>query len=239
MKGVTECIILGRRKYGDSSFVVQSYTREKGRMDFVIRGVSPKSKKKRKSHLEPLTVVELTYVSGKGELVNGNELRTVQVPATIHEDIRKTAIAMFTAEVLESCLTTSEKDEIVFDFICDCIRELDDEPHAVNWHLWFLWKLTRFLGCEPDLTNMEDARYFDLVEGLFTTEVPPYPYYISEELIGDFKFILTRNYDQASGLILSNAGRKELLDSVIRYYELHLEALKNIRSLEVLETVFS
>ena len=42
-----------------------------------------------------------------------------------------------------------------------------------------------------------------------------------------------------ANVLLNHQKRKELLENVLQYYQLHISGLSNIQSLEVLEEVFT
>ena len=56
------------------------------------------------------------------------------------------------------------------------------------------------------------------------------------EILAEF---FSASYDTSGSISLTGALRNEVLETIVKYYSLHLPGLKKINSLEVLKEVFS
>ena len=80
MQAKTTGIILNQVKYSDSQSIVNIYTREFGRMSYVVRGVNRKKSAARPALLQPLSIVEIdVYHNPKKDIQNIRDMR-VSVP---------------------------------------------------------------------------------------------------------------------------------------------------------------
>jgi DNA repair protein RecO (recombination protein O) len=110
---------------------------------------------------------------------------------------------------------------------------------VMNFHLYFLLRLTRFLGFYPDLTHAAGASYFDLSNGCFTQYIPPHTSIVEQPLADVWLKILQSNFDNLHLLQISTADRRILLVKILDYYRLHIESFGQIKSHLVLEEVLS
>jgi DNA repair protein RecO (recombination protein O) len=95
--------------------------------------------------------------------------------------------------------------------------------------------LTKFLGFYPDLSDTQKEG-FHLREGLFT-DYQGIDIIKGVKLI-QFKRLLGTKFDDIEGINFSKTERQQLLQIIIRYFELHLGGFRMPKSLAVLETVF-
>jgi DNA repair protein RecO (recombination protein O) len=143
-------------------------------------------------------------------------------------------------EVLTSVLKEESPHEEMFDFIEESIIYFEGcrEGYA-NFHIAFLAGLSSFLGFEPGIKENINDTYFDMLNGLFVPSPPVHGNYASPEVSALLADFFVSSYDNINTITLSGALRNELLETLLRYYSLHLPGLKRIKSLEVLKEVFS
>jgi DNA repair protein RecO (recombination protein O) len=112
------------------------------------------------------------------------------------------------------------------------------EQGVSNFHIYFLLKLSSYLGFEPHGKYSASTSFFDLKEGKFVSVQPKHPISLnaSESLI--FYTYLLTDEEHLADLKFSNESRKAILASVILYYELHIDYFKNLKSIAVLQEVF-
>ena len=79
--------------------------------------------------------------------------------------------------------------------------------------------------------------YFDLLEGVFTDKVLS-NYFISGDLLICFKQLLNTVFENIEQLRFTRNIRMELLETLLRYLELHISGFKRPRSVDVLKSVF-
>jgi DNA repair protein RecO (recombination protein O) len=237
----TRGIILNQIKYTDSGIVARLYTRKFGRQSYMIKGMRNRKAGKHNILFQPLFILdlELNYKSSH-EMQVLKEFSVSFTPFDICSNIKKSCVAIFLGEVLTSVLKEESPNEYMFDYIEESIKYFDSckEGYA-NFHIAFLAGLSSYLGFEPGVRENPDDVFFDMTNGKFVPIPPVNGNYASEEISDILADFFTASYDTASNIILTGVLRNEVLETLVRYYSLHLPGLKKIRSLEVLKEVFS
>jgi DNA repair protein RecO (recombination protein O) len=236
----TGAIILHQLKYTDTGIIVQVYTRKFGRLSVMIKGMRNKKAGRHNIHFQPLSILDLIiyFKTSRGIQVL-KEFSVSYSPADIQSNIRKSSIAIFIAEVLTSVLKEESPHEALFDYINDSIIYFNEcSDRFLNFHISFLTGLSPFLGFEPGKKKDPEHIFFDMLNGRFLQLPPVHGYYapadVSEILA---KFFVT-SWDNMDNITLTGSKRNEVLETLVRYYSLHLPGLKKINSLEILKEVF-
>lgn len=237
----TRGIVFKVTDYSESSVVVQIFTEKFGLQSYLINGVKKPKSKIRMNSLQPLHLLDMiVYHKTSGNIQRVSELRHQPVFQSIPYDIVKSSITMFLNEVLYKSLRQHEPDEILFEFLFHAIEILDSlNSGLVNFHLYFLLRLTRFLGFYPDKTFASPAAWFDLKDGNYSKAQPPHPLIIEPPLTAKWISLLNTNFDTLQNLHISGAERKALLEKILNYYQLHIEGFGEVRSVGVLEEVLN
>ena len=237
----TRGIVFKTTNYSESSVVVQIFTEKFGIQSYLINGVKKPRAKIGMNILQPLHLLDMVvYHKAAGNIQRAAEIRQTPVFLTIPYDIVKSSLVMFLNEVLYRSIKQQTADEVLFEFLFHAIEILDRmEKGVLNFHLYFLLRLTRFLGFYPDITEAAGASYFDLTNGCFTKHIPPHSSIIEQPLTAVWLKILQSNFDNLHSLQISTTDRRILLTKILDYYRLHIESLGPIKSHLVLEEVLS
>ncbi|QCX02116.1 DNA repair protein RecO [Aggregatimonas sangjinii] len=239
MQVTTKAIILSSLKYGDTSLIVKAFTASDGLKSYLLKGILASKKGKLKTALfQPLTQLELVANHrNKGTLESIRDAKLSHHYQTLHTDIGKNALTMFLAEILSNSIHEEEPNHELFDFLEASLQWLDVHEKVSNFHIYFLLRLTKYLGFFPD-TSAIDATCFDLLEGEFTNTPSLNPILIDKNLTL-FKTFLGINFDALETVRMSKTERHDLLKSLILYFELHLQGFRKPKSLAILNEVFS
>lgn len=232
-------IVLHTVKYGERSLVVYMLTEAHGRQSYMAYGRSPL--------LGPMFLVEFEgWSSTKAELHRYKELSAAVPLMSIPFDARKSTIALFMAEVVYRLVREQEPNRALFEFVWRAVERLDalgteDEVQGVaNYHLWFLVGLSRHLGFAPAGEWMPGG-WFDIREGVFTPIRPTHGDCFSTEdteLLWRLLQDGTDEMGETGGLGLNRVRRGVFLSSMLDFLSYHLDAVKQIRSVEILREVF-
>ena len=114
---------------------------------------------------------------------------------------------------------------------------LDSHDRIGHFLLLFLLKLTGYLGFYPDVSNI-NAPAFDLMEGCFVSDGSG-EYVRSGDWMVEFRALFGMDFDAVSEANWPKSRRKELLDLLLLYYQLHLQGYKKPRSLSVLNQLYN
>ncbi|MGZ4057115.1 MAG: DNA repair protein RecO [Bacteroidia bacterium] len=108
-----------------------------------------------------------------------------------------------------------------------------------NFHIYFLIQLSRFLGFYPQGNYLKETPFFDLKEGRFVLNIPSHSHYLAPEIALLLDNFTKVNYGSLMELTINKNTRKELLQHIVRFYQLHISSIGDIRSLEILELVIN
>ena len=106
-----------------------------------------------------------------------------------------------------------------------------------NFHLFFLVKLTKFLGFYPDFSN-ESPDSFNLRTGKFELNLQD-NYVIEGESAFFMKAFLKSDFESYGLVKMNSKQRNDFLINLLLYFELQLIDFRHPKSLEVLNTLFS
>lgn len=237
----TRGIILHQIKYTDSGIIAQLYTRKFGRQSFLIRGMRNRKSGKHNILFQPMFILDLEISYKESREMNVlKEFSVSYSPYDIYSDIRKSSVAIFLGEVLTSVLREESSHEELFDYIEKSIIYFDRSSGSfANFHIAFLAGLSSYLGFEPGTRNVPDDSFFDMTNGIFVPLPPVHGIYANPEISEILSQVFLASYDSIKDIVLTGSLRNEVLDTLIRYYSLHLSGLKKINSLAVLKEVFS
>lgn len=240
MQAKTTGIILHQVKHTDSSSIVTIYTREFGRVAYMVRGANKKKSACRAALMQPLSIVEMNVTHHpKKEIQNIRDMR-IAIPFTqIPFDPVKNGIALFITEVLYKTLKHAVSDEELFCFIESSICELDLCQKGVgNFHLVFMAGLAKRLGFAPNVEHVENPRYFDMVNGVFEVQKPLHFHFLEADSALLFKDIMCVDYDFLHTLSITRKKRTEALYSLVDYFKIHLPEFHSLKSISVLQELW-
>jgi len=239
MQVTTKGIVLSSLKYGDTSLITRIYTATAGLKSYLLKGILTSKKGKLKAaYFQPLMQLEIVANhKNKGTLESIRDVKVEYHYQTLHSEMAKNSIVLFLAEILGNSIQEEEPNDELFRFMEASFQWLDNHDKIANFHLFFLLNLTKYLGFYPDKEN-QSADYFDLQDGVFTDH-PSGMAFITEENLVYFKLLLGTNFDAMHSITMKKTNRQELLKSLVRYFELHLQGFRKLKSLAVLNEVFS
>ena len=113
---------------------------------------------------------------------------------------------------------------------------LDRHEEFSNFHLLFLLNITKHLGFYPNNSN-NDYDYFNLYEGKFQKGQNDL-YVISGQNVRLLKQLMQTKFDEINTIKLNSNQRQSFLDTILLYFELHLEGFKKPKSLQLFNQVF-
>jgi DNA repair protein RecO (recombination protein O) len=159
---VTRAIILKRVNYAESDRIVTVLTPNDGRLSLIAKGVR-KVKSKLAGGLELFSVIDITYIKGRGEVDTLVSARLVKFYDHILRDIDRVEVAYELLKTV-SKIVEDQYDKAYFELV-EQVFELLNEPKA-NSHRIRTWYLSRLLllgGHQPNL--LTDVNSGPLVAG--------------------------------------------------------------------------
>lgn len=206
---------------------------------FLVQGAYRKKGAFQPSHFQHLNQLDMeVYYKPSRQLQKIKEIKINPVFQSIPFQIEKTSLAIFMAEVLNKTVREEEANNDLFDYLTQLIELLDKwEGRLANFPLFFLIKLSTFLGFYPRDNFSQDKPYFSLKEGHFQAKKPEEAYGVyppdSQYLVS----IIQANTESLGDLIIPQQTRQHLLDKLLDYFRLHLSEFSRVRSSSIIREV--
>ncbi len=237
----TKAIVLHSTRYGESSLIVQCFTEKWGRQSFLMKGIRKSKKSNRANLFQPLFLLDLdVYFKSNRDLQWIREVSMILPMNSLQQDMTKRTQALFITEILSKTMREEEQNLELFQFLEASILYLEALENALaSFHLLFLFQFTRYLGFAPHSNYSEKNRYFDLNLGTFSTASNKTDLLRQAELGSYWKACFSNGYEEFDKLIINQEGRNIFLDSLLEFYHIHIDNLKEIKSVEILRTIFN
>jgi DNA repair protein RecO (recombination protein O) len=235
----TRGIFLHSVKYSETSIISSIYTENFGRQTFIVNGIRSKTSTVKASVFQPLYLLDLEVYFKPGREMHRIKNARLSFPySSVPFDIRKSTQVLFLAEVLYKCLKEEEANPRLFEFLYFSLTMLDLADAGIsNFHIWFLFKLTRFLGINPSGENAEISNFFDLESANFVSHEPLHNQFADKHLTALFARLFDSGLSSIESLGYTQNDRKLVLEKLLEYYKIHFGNLGEIKSLEVLKEV--
>jgi len=233
----TRGIVLHTTKFSETSVIVRIYTEKLGMVSYIVKGVRAAKSKAKAAMLQPLTLLEMEVSQRENKQLQFiKEYHRAYSYQSIPFDTLKSTIALFLLEVISKSIKEHEQNHEMFEFIYESFCALDkSEKMNPDFHLLFLVHFSRYLGFAPHGNFSETSSSFEMLEGVFTAQT--HGSYIldkNESLL--LNALMQANPLGNSPLKITRAERKQMMRTLVKYYQLHLENF-SLRSPEILEAV--
>lgn len=237
----TEAIVLHSLKYGESRLIIDMFTRQQGRLSFIVSLPKTAKGRMKKQLFQPLTLLDVeTDVRSRVQLQKLSDARLSAPFGSIPFEADKLSISLFVAEFLYYALRGEQQNEPLFDYVKSSLQWLDQcEGRFANFHLVFLMRLSRFLGFYPNLEDYTDNCYFDLRESTFLPHPPLHRDFLMPAEAGKLQLMMRMDFATMHLFRMNRQERQRLLDVALTYYRLHLPDFPELRSLQVLQELYS
>ena len=236
----TRGIVLHTLRYGESSLVVHAYTEQYGRQTYMVKGVRKSRKTNRSNLFQPLFILDFeVYHKEQREMQMVREVSRTLPLNSLPYDLTKSTQAIFMAEVLYRTVKEEEANPVLAHFLLHSIQYLDTLEEALpDFHIVFLFQLSKHLGFFPGRNHDENHRYFSLQSGRFEHFDRDPDLYLDADLSALWSRYLNADFRSIEAWLTDGAARKQVLDALVKYYRLHVEGMGEVRSLEVLHAFF-
>ena len=148
----TEAVVLRSIRYGEADRVLHLYSRERGRLNAIAKGVR-RVKSRFGGRLEPMFRVRLIAHEGRGELVTVTSAETVAAHPGLRERRASLERAVQACDAVLRLLDSHEPNVAAYNLLCHELQLLDAHPEAAtrSQALAFRVKLLLAAGFAPEL----------------------------------------------------------------------------------------
>ena len=236
----TKGIVLYCLPYNDKYIIVNMYTKDFGRVSYLVFNSRGSKSKISRALLQPLSILDMEV-----EHLNNRDLQRIKevkydfAATQIYYHPAKNAISLFLSEVLYRIIQEKEPNYPLFDYLCRSIKWLDIADEGIaNFHLAFLLQLSSYIGIHPNGNSYKAGFYFDLINGVFIGSIPEHKYFLNKEESIVFERLLRLNYENMALYSFTRQERTNIIRHIIEYYKLHLNDFPEIKSLAVMQSLF-
>lgn len=232
------CLALRATAVSDSKTLLSVWSREAGRLTLAFPAGGGREARRRKALSTPLALFE-----GCCDLRPGREVQSLRdfapsagSPALAPFSVVRGVLATFLGEVLDLLLRRCAPDSELSEYLFEGVRKfgaLDSASALANFHIVFLYGLSRPLGIAPSLDGYARGAVFDLREACFRTTAPLHSDYLEADEARLLPLLSRLTLDNMQRLRLDRVHRRRILDGILQFYAIHLGDLP-LRSLEIL-----
>lgn len=241
----TKGIVLRTVKYGETSVITSVYTELFGLRSYIVKGVrqSTKNSSAKAIYFQPAAILDMVVYHN--EFKNLNFIKEYQwghLYQNLLFDVVKNTVSMYIVEMLQHSLKEPEASPELFYLTEDTLKQLDTANSALtaNLPLYFSLHLAGELGFRIHGEYSVTTTYLDLQEGQFVDQRPSHSYYLENQLAAATSRLLSINfYNDLENIHLSREIRKNLVTAYQNYIALHVQDFGEIKSLPVLQEIFS
>lgn len=222
-------------RHSDRSSILSLWTAEAARISVSVPADSGRGASRIRALTMPLSPIEAEVdIRPDRSIYRIRDVRPAFVTTGISSDPVKSITAIMLSDFLEITLRDQQPDRLMTEFIFDAIRCFDRLPRAsaLNFHIYFLLRLSRFLGIEPDWS--EPGSYFDLRDGRFRASAPLHDQFLNEESTCALRSFSRMNTRNLGCFRLTRSQRRDALHGLLLYYTLHCRPVLSLPSLAVI-----
>lgn len=237
----TEAIVLHSFKYGEQKLIVDMFTRQHGRVAFIVPLPKSSKGKLKKQYFQPLTLLQVTYdLRPQAQLQKLKDACLLMPLTALYGDPTKLAIALFIAEFLYHALRSEQQNEPLFEYLKSGILWFEGRQSSfANFHLVFLAHLSRFLGFYPNLEQGPNSDYFDLRAGTFCAVPPTHRDFLMPQEAAMMRLMMRMDLPTMHLFRMNRQQRGRCLEVALQYYQLHLPNFPELRSIQILKELFN
>lgn len=236
----TEGVVLNVSTYNDVYSITQVFTRDFGRVTYLLPKKGGRKSKIKTSLFFPLSI--LTLEVEHLPLRDIQRLKEVERAIPLYNtctNVTKTSIVFFLSEFLSKILRETHDNELIYAYLRNSIETLEEvDKGLANFHIAFMFGLTRYLGIYPNLESYRKNGLFDLMNSEFVHTRPIHNHYLSVEQSYYLKLLSRINFSNMHLYKLSRSDRNMIVENLLTYYRLHVYNFSAMKSLDVLKELF-
>jgi DNA repair protein RecO (recombination protein O) len=228
----TEAIVLRSLRYGEADRILHLYTRERGRISGIAKGIR-KTKSRVGARLEPLSHVSMQLHEGSGELQTVTGVDLVRAHHATREDRYRLGVGLIGAEAMLKLFAEPEANERAFEAIARFldladIAEGTGKPALDLLALSFQLKLLWLSGYLPHVNACVECGAVESLVGFSPRAGGAVcrahargSFSVSPEGLAGIERLLSTPLADATGAEIGERARREALAVVTSSYEEH------------------
>ncbi len=160
----SEGFILKRRNFGEADRILDIYTKNKGKISLIAKGVRKVESKKR-GHLEIFNKINFQAVNGKGIGIM-TEVETIDDYKKVKGSVKKISLAYYLMEVVDKITHEGGENFELYRLLDTSMESLKKEVKLKKLRLEFVSNLLKILGFWPkeEILPFPDEKLEEVLE---------------------------------------------------------------------------
>ena len=224
-------IVLKVTQYKDAQFIANVYTRDFGKIGFIIR-----KSKEQMILSQPLTIIEITYKQSNNKTLYYAKESSVEYAYTdLVFNNQKLNTSIILCEILSLLLT--EKNHELYNFVVNSLIWLDrTKTNYQGFINLFLMKFCKISGISPVAID-SNSYFLNIKEGVFqlnnntkgANNLVPQPESQIIKQLCEMEFDDLKNYKTSSLL------HDSVFNYILEYISTHLSSLRSLNSVKIIK----
>ena len=229
-------------KYGETSIIVNLFTEILGVQTYIVNGIRQRTKKTGSTAMlfEPGNMLQV--VAYANEHKNMNRLKEFEFAAlfkTIPQSVVKNAVLTFCVELTSKSIQEPAPMPEVFLLLQNMTMLLDAMPvqDVYNFPMLYMVQLAQELGFGIQGLYAVHTPYLNVMDGIFQQNFINSTINCSENISHSISNLLQTDIENAATITLLDT-RKNILESLLQYLQLHISNINTMRSPQILQSIF-
>ncbi|MBO4561119.1 MAG: DNA repair protein RecO C-terminal domain-containing protein [Bacteroidaceae bacterium] len=235
-------IMIGAVRHNDRTSVAHIFTSDHGMVPFIWFLSKSGKNASRNTLLQPLTQMEFQaeYIPTES-LQHIKEIKNCSPYCDIPRNPLKSAISLFLSEFLTYALKGEQNNPRLYRYLTESLNWFDNAPDGTyaNFHIAFMIGTAAYTGICPNADEYAPGSILDLREGCFCLSEPKHTEWLTKELSYKLYLLMCSDMDHINDAPLTGQERVLLLNAMNTWFRLHVPAFPVLKSIEVLDAVFS
>lgn len=232
-------IICRSIKYGESSLIIDIFSGDIGMRSYIISGVRSNRARTKAAVLQVMNLVEFIAYDTKDTKKGLSRIKEVKLDVVyshISFDVIKSTLGLFILEVSRKSIKISDQHEQLYRFMRQVFINLDQcQQGLAHFHIYFLIDLATELGFQLENNYSPEKRYFNLSEGVFSSRGGDHRYALDAEC----SYYLSQYLNRDESIKVSKECRKVILSKMLDFYRYHIDDFGELKSLQVLYSLYA
>lgn len=224
-------IVLKHTDYGEADRILTIYTREKGKLRVIAKGVR-KVHSRKGGHLEPFTHVSLQLAEGRNwPLVSQAEAQDIY--DNLKKDLEMIGYASYAVELVERFAFEEEENAPIFNLLKNTLTRLNQGDPPLVVIRYYEIRLLDLLGFRPELNHcvasgeetLPENQYFSAALGGVVSPASgknlPGAVPVSVRALKYMRYFQRSSYQEATRALIPPDVQQEL-ETLMQYYLTYL-----------------
>ena len=221
----TDAIVLKTFSYGETSLISRCFTKDKGKISFIIKGA--KSKKNLISpYFQPLSYINIIYKENeKRELQIVSKVSFVQIWTKIPLSLKKMSLSQSILEISDFTLEKNDPYTNLFNILIETFQSLENEDLNENIVFWYYeCKILSEMGFMINIEDSFDSQIISLKR--------------NGECFNTIQQLINGNLRNLNFSRISLKSRKEISKFLYQKLCFYFEGFERLNSFKVIKDIF-